>query len=142
MTIIHPSFVCSIERRASGTFLVARGPVRPTPMSREYQARLEYQVKHLPRVFIEDPPLQRIDPDKRIEHTFSDNEVCLFRHEFRSDMVLAKTVIPWLLLWLVFYESWRVTGVWQGEGEHPGDAVMPIRGPLIERDEVWRSSGS
>jgi hypothetical protein len=111
-------------------------------MSREYRVHLEYQVQHLPRVFIDDPPLKRLHPDKRVEHTFSDNEVCLFRREFHSDMILARTVLPWLLLWLVFYESWRVTGNWQGEGEHPGDAVMPIRGPRIERDDVWRRSAS
>lgn len=106
-------------------------------MCREYQVRLEYQVKHLPRVFVEDPPLERRLPDEGVPHTFSDDELCLFRGEFRSDLLLARTVVPWLLLWLVFYESWLVTGEWQGGGEHPGDVVMPIAAPSIERDQAW-----
>jgi hypothetical protein len=139
METIHPSFSCTIETRPQGTFLVARGRVRPTAMSRAYRVRLEYQVKHRPQVFVEDPPLERRSPDERIPHTFSDEQPCLFRQDFRSDQLIARTVVPWLLLWLVFYESWHVTGEWQGGGEHPGEGVD---GFSLERGDGWRRSAS
>jgi hypothetical protein len=27
--------------------------------------------------------------------------------------------VPWLLLWLSFYELWLITGEWHGGGVHP-----------------------
>jgi hypothetical protein len=31
-------------------------------------------------------------------------------------MLVATTIMPWLLLWLTFYELWLATGVWLGGG--------------------------
>jgi hypothetical protein len=34
-------------------------------------------------------------------------------------MLLATTTVPWALLWLFYFESWLVTGAWDGGGIHP-----------------------
>ena len=88
-------------------------------MSATYSVRIEYRVGKRPRVFVESPKLRRRSPDERIEHTYGDDEPCIEDWDFRSNQQLALTVVPWLLLWLVFYESWLVTGEWQGGGRHP-----------------------
>ena len=100
--------------------LVCRGPVRPTPMNDVYEARIEYATGAVPVTFIDSPALQRRDPEERIPHTYQGDRPCLFRRDFKPDSKIATTVVPWLMYWLFFYESWFVTGEWQGGGEHPG----------------------
>lgn len=74
-----------------------------------------------------DPRLRRREqrPDEPIPHTFNDRfpgreEPCLhYRGEFRSDRLLASTILPWFVEWLAHYEIWRATGIWTGGGvEH------------------------
>jgi hypothetical protein len=31
-------------------------------------------------------------------------------------MMIATTIIPWLALWLYYYEVWLATGHWEGGG--------------------------
>jgi hypothetical protein len=33
-------------------------------------------------------------------------------------MLIATTIVPWLALWLFYYEIWRITGKWLGKGAH------------------------
>jgi hypothetical protein len=115
----HPHFDCAIVSRDGGKLLVCQGALQPTPISGKYRTRIEYVTRLKPKVWIESPTLERRNPDERIPHTFADDRPCLFKEDFRSDMQIAQTIVPWLSLWLVFYESWRITGEWQGGGLHP-----------------------
>ena len=124
MNMRHPQFECAIAERNGGTLLVCRGTVKPTTISGEYRARIEYAMPFKPKVWIESPALKRRNADERIPHTYADDRPCLFKQDFRSDMQIAMTIVPWLSLWLVFYESWRVTGEWQGGGLHPTPAEL------------------
>jgi hypothetical protein len=48
--------------------------------------------------------------------------LCLYQpkyREFRSSDFISDTIIPWISLWLYYYEKWHVTGKWLGGGEHP-----------------------
>lgn len=119
MNFRHPQFRCAFKSRGRHTLLVCRGVVQPTPLSADYLARIEYITQTRPKVWIESPKLERRVPEERIPHTYDDDRPCLFKEDFRSDMAIAHTIVPWLSLWLVFYESWRVTGEWQGGGLHP-----------------------
>jgi hypothetical protein len=38
-------------------------------------------------------------------------------------MKIATTIIPWLSLWLYYYEVWHATGEWMGGGIEHGDAT-------------------
>jgi len=119
MAQLHPQFACKVAPSAGGKVLICRGTIRPTPIHASYHARIEYRIPIKPKVWIEAPKLERRQEDQRIPHTYADDRPCLFKEDFRSDMALARTVVPWLALWLVFYESWRITGEWQGGGLHP-----------------------
>jgi len=118
MQVLHPGFRCRIKRRPNGTILLCRGELQPTALSERYHVRIEYRTGRRPQVWVESPKLLRRREDERIPHTFSDDRPCLFKHDFRSDMWLGRTVVPWLQLWLFFYEAWRVTGEWMGGGAH------------------------
>lgn len=97
------------------------GIVRPLPLSIEYRVRIQYELRQPPHVYVIDPPLQKRD-GHRAEHMYADNEPCLYLPgigEWNSTKLLAETTVPWLLLWLAFYELWLVTGEWDGGGVHP-----------------------
>ena len=118
MRMLHPHFHCRIEQRPNGTVLVCRGEVQPTPLNERYRVRIEYRIRRRPQAWVESPKLVRRKEEERIPHTFADDRPCLFKRDFCSDMWLARTIVPWLQLWLFFYETWRATGVWMGGGAH------------------------
>jgi len=97
---------------------VSRGLVQPYVLSREYRVRIEYDVG-LPRVWIEDPPLMPREEGGRIPHVFPGPRPCLFyppNREWIPSMLIADTIVPWLMAWLYFYEIWHATGEWLGGG--------------------------
>lgn len=115
-----PDARCDVTRRG---FLQWTGPLRPTPLSREYIVRLRYELGRSPKVWVSDPPLERFDGELP-EHLYSDKYLCLFlprSREWDKSMSLAATIVPWASEWLLHYELWLATGVWSGGGVHPGD---------------------
>lgn len=105
----HPGFTTHL----SGSRLVCRGRIQPTPLNNEYLVRITYEFRGTPRVEIEEPKLRHRNPDERIPHTYSGDEPCTFRPQvdWRSDVSLA-FVVPWVSLWLLSYETWLATGDW------------------------------
>lgn len=118
MKMVQPDFCCEVR----GGLLVCRGRVRPTALCAEYAARIEYRVQFYPKVWIEEPQLESRSAEEPVPHTYEDDRPCLFlpgSNEWRSDKKLALTIIPWLSLWLFYYEVWLATGTWLGGGVHP-----------------------
>lgn len=116
----YPDFTYKV----SGGLLVCRGRVRPSPISQVYQVEIHYRVGKWPRAFVQGGQLQPLLPGGKIPHTYGPAEPCLFypsRQSWRSDMKLASTLIPWLCIWLAFYEMWRATGEWYGGGISHGE---------------------
>ena len=126
---IYPAFATSIHCR---NVLVCRGKVQPTALSDTYLVRISYEIGRTPQVDIDEPLLQRRDPHERIPHTYDEDRPCTFRPrvDWRSDMSLAM-IVPWVSMWLFFYETWLVTGDWFGGGvshDMPEtDASKPVR---------------
>jgi len=55
-------------------------------------------------------------------------KLCLFdplTDDWRADMLLSETFIPWAAQWLAFYEIWQVTGKWTGPERHPDPLPTP-----------------
>lgn len=98
------------------------GRLRPTDLSLEYVVRIEYEPPRAPRVFVDDPPLQRRpqEPDRPIPHVWPEPVIrpCLFRLEQWQPTQLIDRIVGWLSEWLFFYEIWHATGEWKGGGEH------------------------
>jgi hypothetical protein len=132
MNRTHPDFRCEIR----AGLLVCRGIIRPTPLNSPYRVRIEYRTGEPPLAWVEEPRLRRLNPDEPIPHTYAgdgpgeDDRPCLYlpgSGEWSSDKKLALTVVPWLSLWLFYYESWLATGEWQGGGVHPQNAPQLAR---------------
>jgi hypothetical protein len=98
------------------------GTLKPTPLSRTYEVQIRYRLGASPKVDVLSPPLERLSDGTPIPHVYPGNRPCLYlphSGEWTSCMFIADTIVPWIVLWLYYYEIWRVTGEWLGEGIHP-----------------------
>jgi hypothetical protein len=104
--------------------------LQPTPASRRYTVRITYRHRHRPRVMVIDPPLALHPRATVLPHVYADGDLCLhLPGEWREDMLLSRTILPWASEWLLHYEVWRVVGRWTGSGH---DYAVP---PPAEPDE-------
>ena len=120
-----PSGVTTIQRSA----LTWQGTVQPTAISHSYTIRLDYPLGELPKVSLLTPVAQamadEVMPGRIIPHVYSHNhpiQLCVYhpsKREWRRDMPLATTVVPWTIMWLSYFEDWVITDEWSGGGEHP-----------------------
>lgn len=103
--------------------VVVRGELRPTARSCMYSFRLVYPQGKPPKVHILNPPLQKGQNGEKPPHLYEDNSLCLYlpsTGQFSKYDLLSETIIPWISLWLFYYEDWLVNGnVWNGGGVHP-----------------------
>jgi len=106
--------------RVSHRGLVWEGELQPTPVSRTYTVRIEYDHgKIRPSVTVVDPPLERRD-GQPLPHVFPGDLLCLhLRDEWDGRRLIAQTIVPWAAEWLLFYEIWLATGEWRGGGHEP-----------------------
>jgi hypothetical protein len=116
----------TLTARVGGGALTVRGVVRPTPLADSYRVRIVYAPGDVPKAFVDSPALRPRDDGQPIPHVYPGPRPCLYlpgSGEWTNRMSIAKTIIPWLMLWLTYYELWRATGVWQGGGVEHGAAV-------------------
>lgn len=80
----------------------------------KYKIRIEYSRTIPPKIFIDAPAIEKA------KHMWGDKSLCLYhRDDFKwgDDKSIAKDLIPWVYMWIYFYELWLKTGKWYGE-EH------------------------
>jgi hypothetical protein len=109
----QPSFKTEVTNRT----LRSTGTLRPTSASRRYVVRIVYEAGKRPAAYVDG--LRTREDGERIPHTYTPDRPCLFYppgREWRSDMRIAATIIPWSSLWLYYYEVWLATGSWEGGG--------------------------
>lgn len=118
----YPSFRVDMPKSAS---LVVHGALRPTARSCDYSFRMTYHIGSRPRVYIIDPPLSKNENNERPPHLYGDWSLCLYlpgTGQFSDKQWIGDTIIPWISLWLFYYENWLVNGYhWNGGGVHPGE---------------------
>ncbi|MEQ8416568.1 MAG: hypothetical protein RIB71_18950 [Imperialibacter sp.] len=103
-------------------YLRAKGQLKPTPRSCWYLYEIKYWYREDIKIFIRDPLIKTELNGKKAEHLYKDGSLCLFfpkAKEFDSKKLIVDYIIPWVSLWLFFYEIWLVTGDWKGGGIHP-----------------------
>lgn len=111
----------SVLSAASGS--VNRGvldcvvPLQPSPASQVYTVRFVYRHGARPRATVIDPELILHPDADSLPHVYPEGDLCLYSHgEWRHDMFLSTTVVPWAAEWLLHYELWLITGHWHGGG--------------------------
>jgi hypothetical protein len=96
----------------------------PTPMSRDYQIRIDYRLDGVPRVFVDGPDLSILADDHRLPHVYEQKppRLCLYlpgTGEWARWMRIDQTIVPWAALWLFYFEDWLISRDWKGGGMHP-----------------------
>ena len=121
---LYPNFDTQIR----AGLLTSRGLLRPALLTAAYEVRIEYRAGSWPRVFVVEPELTARSESEPVPHVYGQNEPCLFvPGGWQGDRIIALTIIPGLSWWLMFYESWMVTGEWLGGGVHPSSRKRPIQ---------------
>ena len=118
------------KARVSGAKLVAVGVIQPTPLSETYRVKIEYEVADFPRVWVLSPKLNTREGESRIPHMYDQERLCLYlpgTGEWSPNLPLGQTVIPWIALWLHYYELWHATDEWLGGGVEP-----PMHKPYLK----------
>ena len=101
--------------------LVWQAELTPSAISNTYTVQVKYKLKKRPDIQVLKPKLV-IPEDESLPHTYPGERLCLYYPgigEWRGDMLLVKTIVPWIAEWLVNYEIWLATGKWCGGGIHP-----------------------
>lgn len=135
---------CEGRGHLRGNTLTWPFPVRPTPLSRRYSARVEHRQGKSPQVYIDNPNLTVLADGRRLPHVYdqSPTRLCLYlpgSGEFGAWMRLDQTIVPWTALWLLYFEGWLLSGDWLGGGFHPPDPGTPRRRRQVERPGRGRS---
>ena len=103
-------------------YLRVKGSLQPTPRSCWYKYEIKYWTKGTIKIFIRDPLIKTELNGKKAEHLYKDGSLCLYfpkAKQFDSKKLIVDYIVPWISLWLFFYEIWLVTGYWKGGGIHP-----------------------
>jgi hypothetical protein len=107
------------------------GKVQPTSRSIVYNFEIKYNLGDAPRIIIVSPKLRKNDKGEAIPHLYPNGDLCLYRpayREFKGSDFICNTIIPWISLWLYYYEIWLISGDWLGGGEHPSSNKSRSKG--------------
>jgi hypothetical protein len=113
-----PNWKCNIIKNK----LICKGNIKPTELSKEYTIKLVYLLGKIPEISVVNPLLEINLKGENSPHLYRGDFLCVYhplKNEWDSSKVIAETIIPWISLWLYYYEIWQLTGKWKGGGEHP-----------------------
>ncbi|MFH6937070.1 hypothetical protein [Flavobacterium sp. FlaQc-30] len=102
--------------------LKAVGILQPTSRSEAYTIEVKFHILKPIQVRVISPILIKNEKGENIPHMYSQENLCLYMpkyDEFTRKMYISDTIIPWISLWLYYYEIWHTTNEWLGGGEHP-----------------------
>ncbi len=86
--------------------------------------RVSYRLGSVPEVEVLQPRLQGLSNGSPIPHVYPGNRPCVYlprSGEWNPSMFIGDTIVPWVALWLYYYEMWHATGQWLGGGVHSDD---------------------
>jgi len=112
MALMRKFFPVLVYKKKNGRRLW-EGTLQPTVSSPNYTIRIFYRGRKSPKVFILNPMIEKTRP-----HHYPDGSLCLHYPKdwnWTSDKMIAKTIVPWVIEWLLWYEYWLETGIWWGE---------------------------
>ena|SRR5689334_10003262 len=103
------------------------GQVQPSNETRTYELRIDVKQHGTPAVWVLNDALKPNDIGL-MPHVYNDGSLCLSRRDdWSPDLLLVQTFLPWACEWLTYYELWKATGLWYGDGLHRLDAASQAK---------------
>jgi hypothetical protein len=98
--------------------------VTPSPVSRLYTLGISYKPPDTPNIHVFDPNLIDLAGGRRLPHVYEQEptQLCLFlpgSGQWRRSLLIERTMLPWSVLWLFYFEEWLASNEWKGGGVHP-----------------------
>lgn len=125
MKLFHPHFRVA---RPTPAKRVWKGDVTPTALSDSYKIAISYKLGSSPRIDVISPKLALADGEDKLPHVYEDDGLCLYypkAGEWHAGRSIAEYIVPWISIWLTFYEGWLATGHWHGGGIDHGVPRTP-----------------
>jgi hypothetical protein len=112
--------------------------IQPTELGRTYKVLIFYGGDYVPRAFVLSPNLQKLAEGKEIPHLYSQEKgyLCLYHPgsgEWNASMSVANDFVPWIYMWLMFFEQWLVLDKWHGGGIHPIRSNNVIKSTMTKK---------
>lgn len=118
--------VCPLSSNGSGEFskkyFYWEFDLKASTFGQIYRILIIWDFKYVaPKVYILDKKLHKIGQNRKIPHLYCREKIqlCLFYpkyKEFNELMSLCETIIPWIRLWLQYFEEWLYSNDWKGGG--------------------------
>lgn len=123
----------AFRTRVEGAWLISTGEVQPAALGAAYQVEIRYRVGQRPEVRVLSPQLVCREGETKIPHMYGQECLCLYyppAAEWTGENSLGHALIPWISLWLYYFELWHATGEWLGGG------IEPIEKETIRNERV------
>ena len=96
-----------------GQSMICTGCLQPLDYIDPYQIEMVLLPGYSPKVFVKNP---KIEYNPKI-HMYKDGHLCLFYpHDlfWKENTSVATYTIPWVNEWIVCYELYKISKVWEG----------------------------
>ena len=106
--------------------LIFQIELSPNEHSLKYIVEIRFKTNGFPIAYLIKPNMRKMDGEFP-KHLYATDKtgrrpLCVYdseKKEWKSDMLISETFIPWVLTWLNAYEYWMITGKWEyDEAEH------------------------
>jgi hypothetical protein len=101
--------------------------IQPTELSRVYKILIVYISGYTPYAYVVTPSLNKLNASEMsIPHLYCQNRFQLCLHyphtnDYNENEEIGKQYIPWIKLWLYYFEEWLSSKNWCGGGVEPND---------------------
>ncbi|MDN3493505.1 hypothetical protein [Winogradskyella bathintestinalis] len=107
--------------------------LQPTPLSDTYKLKIIYRKNLYTEIYVIDKILKLAPNRKKLPHVYDSDKqkLCLYspsKREWKPNMRIVNTIIPWASEWLYYYELWLPEGQWYGGGhdEYPNEKLDKV----------------
>ncbi len=104
-------FKCFIK--SHGQSMLCKGSLQPLDYIEPYQIEIIQYPGRSPKVFIRSP---KIEYNPKI-HMYKEGNLCLYYppdFNWKANTSVAAYTIPWVNEWIIYYELYKISGVWKG----------------------------
>ena len=113
----YDCFTCKII--GHGSMLLCKGSLQPLDYIEPYQIKFTQTAGNAPRVFVVSP---QVEYNPKI-HMYKEGNLCLYypvEFNWKANTSVAMYMIPWINEWIIYYELYKISGVWEGPSSPHG----------------------